>query len=715
MRVLLLAAAALVLGVTIAGCGGKSNSPGAVRDAGAERASTDGGGGRDIVADIAPGTSDASRDVDPADASPRDGGALADASSGSDGGALPPVLRCPAGLTSRRMNVVVQTDADLAALTGIECIEGNLSMQGATVTSLAPLSALQIVTGALRIENSTPTSTAEMARLWSVGTDLSIYAFRGSDLSLPALRTVGATLSVGSSPLVTRVSFSALESVGGTLSVAQNSLLGKVEGSALRQVATIEVTANAVLTSLDLPLLGTIKGGVSSASNALHVQDNPKLEAIRAPRLTSVGGVINVQANNVLATFDVTALTSSSNIAILQCPALQEVSFPALLSAANVLVSGDPVAVRAPLLTATGMMQINNQVLSTFRLSEVDLGSLDTVTDLRIYGPVMTKLTLTRLRQVNGALGLFMERNTLPAIELPALEKVVGRTDVVCGPTPAVSMPKLKTAGGVRLASCSALKDLSGLATVEDFGPFLHIETLPKLNDLSILRRFTTLRELRLSAVDSLATLSGLESLVSFTSLLEIAGAPALTDIGALKNLTSVANLRFSGIGLTSLQGLEKLATADSFWIQSSSALVTARLPALTDVQLSLVIQNNDALTALEVPALARVSEVSLSGNKLTTLALPAWTSGSRLVVVFARTIARIEAPLLPAVTDLDLEGNSLLTTLLLPRLAAVSRELKVTDNPRLPTCRVTALQSQLTTPPTTVTVSGNDSAAACP
>jgi len=212
--------------------------------------------------------------------------------------------------------VTVKGEADLGALQDVCAIEGNLSIDHASVSSVH-LPRLEWVSGIL-----------------GVGYNESLV-----ELDLPVLRAIGDSAVLLDNNALRAVRLPQLETVGDGPSI---------------------VWSNDVLAELSLPALGAI--------GSLDALSNPALSVVELPAMTA--GRIVMNSNDALAHMNLPLLTTSTGIGIGASPELSTVTFPSLVTVKNLRLvqNGALRSVNLPVLeTVTDALDLyHNPNLATF-------------------------------------------------------------------------------------------------------------------------------------------------------------------------------------------------------------------------------------------------------------------------------------------------------------------------------------------------------------
>ncbi|WP_375756491.1 hypothetical protein [Corallococcus exercitus] len=215
----------------------------------------------------------------------------------------------------------------------------------------------------------------------------------------------------------------------------------------------------------------------------------------------------------------------------------------------------------------------------------------------------------------------------------------------------------------------------------------------------------------------------GLEHLTRVDGTLNLSANALMEVLHPLAQLTSVGTLELVGNPrLPDTTGLEHLASADRIYIQGNKELVSAGdMPALERVGDGFIVKANEKLRRVHhLPRLRSATTVSSVSNAALT-SLEGFRQLTRLTTLEALGNPSLtnlgDLALLRELDFLSLQGNTALTDFGLPELARVTLAFVVVDNPKLPTCRATALAASVFKgdPVAGVNIDANDDAATCP
>lgn len=150
-------------------------------------------------------------------------------------------------------------------------------------------------------------SQADVARLASCQAlgGLTIRTGAALDASRLRVRSVAGDVLIGPTVGIEDISLGELREVGGAIRVVGNGLLRGLYLPALERAGRIEIEANAALTTIALPALAAVRGGV-------QITDNAALEAVEIPALMSVGEALVLTGEPRLALVETGALRAGS-------------------------------------------------------------------------------------------------------------------------------------------------------------------------------------------------------------------------------------------------------------------------------------------------------------------------------------------------------------------------------------------------------------------
>ncbi len=353
----------------------------------------------------------------------------------------------------------VATAADLARLTGVTVVDGDLTITGGEIEDLTPLSSLRCVRGRLELVDTTRLTTLSgLDALVAVEDDLALVRNQAlTDVSaLARLRFVGpfddnADLTiVGDHALPSLRGLDALEEVSGDLAIEADDALIDLRGlGALARVGGhVSITRHAGLERTDgLDALAVIGGH-------LVIENDDALVDVTLPALRAVDD----------APTDVTGLFRGVEIA--QCPALARVAMRRLARVDDLAIHDVPALVAVDL---QGLVEVVAETRTTGHLEVVapaleaiDLSSLEAVDgDLYVGGRALAALSIPRLATVGGDLRVGDDM-TFPA---PGSESVSS-----------LDLRSLATVGGAVDIHNTELETLDGLAALASVGGDLAIE-----------------------------------------------------------------------------------------------------------------------------------------------------------------------------------------------------------------------------------------------
>jgi hypothetical protein len=356
--------------------------------------------------------------------------------------------------------VAIASDAELAELDGVNCVDGDLLITGIAASSL-PTLALSTVTGDIVVAgNQALRSLAGLGNLREVG---DAYLVQGNDSlvdlgPLALLRRADSISIVGNDGLVDLHGFEPLLTLASNLTIANNASLTSLRGldnlttSArsmfirsnpklvtidalyqLRSIPLLEVSGNGALTGIGLAAL-------ESVAVRLLVNSNASLSVASFPSLKTIGDFARFDSNGALAVIDASALLTTGGLYLTNDPSLTTLY-------ANALV---------------------------FATAGVDLIAL----------PALNWIDLTRLSSIGGTLNVKSVPNVGTLSGLGALETVGGALvlDRADGLANFAGLDRLTTVSGDMTVSNNArLTSFSGLGNMTEIGGALTISNNPML------------------------------------------------------------------------------------------------------------------------------------------------------------------------------------------------------------------------------------------
>ncbi len=348
-------------------------------------------------------------------------------------------------------------------------------------------------------------------------------------LYLGGLLRIGGSLYVDDRTL-TELRLPALRELAGTLEVHVASKLAVIDLPALGSLRDLNLNHTAALTDLRMPALSAITGSalivgtpalevvqldaLTSVATTLMVADAPRLGALGAPRLASVGEHLQLSNTGIVA-LDQPWLRTTGDVDVTLNPGLADVRLPALTAATRLNISDNPalrtIAVPA-LARATSITIAGSPRLDT--LDAHALAQLDDYLDLRDAD----------LPDLTGLRGLVSAR----ALYLSKLRRIVDLR----------GLASLANVSFLRLVSDRALASLDGLERLQRIGGFVWISDAPALTSLRGLSGLVDVgSSVYLEGLGALPDLTGLEQLRVIGGTFTLRFAPRLTTLAPLANL----------------------------------------------------------------------------------------------------------------------------------------------------------------------------------
>lgn len=191
------------------------------------------------------------------------------------------------------------------SLPALTTITDNFSMQSRWVKSLS-LPSLSSVGGDFVVHKS-PVRDVSLPLLVKVGGSLRFRGLPSTNLSLPLLEAVGGDLMVNNTG-IDNLGLPALTTVGKDVLIAYNDRMTSMELPLLAMIhGGLRVEHNTTLPILSLPLLTSL-GTNPPGMSPLVVSDNRSLRDLALPSLTTIYGDFSIQDNVALPTEKAEAL-----------------------------------------------------------------------------------------------------------------------------------------------------------------------------------------------------------------------------------------------------------------------------------------------------------------------------------------------------------------------------------------------------------------------
>jgi hypothetical protein len=508
-----------------------------------------------------------------------------------------------------------------------------------------------VCTGDVTISSSAEMDAFIARGCMSVTGTLSIVGTDLSSVSLPALKAVGT----------------AIPPIHGSVTIDLTPLAGgcrhPVNFGPEPWWTALAICSNANLASIDLPALET--------SHSLAVMGNSALVALRLPTLKTVFGEGGMFGGGFPGTY-------YGGLGIASNPVLTSIALPAL--------------------TSIGMLAIEDNAAYPQCAAEA----------------ILAQLTLTPWQSTPGnEWWASISGNDTTATCLP----------VVC--TGDVTITSSAEMDAFIARGCTSVTGTLSIKGTDLYS--VNLTGLTSVNSLEVLDN-TSLVRVNLSALSSVRAPLGCYRGGDMIGLvcgggLSIYGNPSLISVSA-PALASAGGLAIHhNDTLTNLNSpaLVTVSSAPSYdgpnvFISGCPALTTFSLPALTTVGGGgLVLWG---MTTIDLPALTTVPGFLSVGYSplLTNFSLPSLTAIGGVEVSYNSGLASFSLPALTTVGgDLSIAYNALLTGFDLPGITTIVGGLYVRGNTAYPQCAAEGILAQLTAPPATVDISGNDTTATCP
>lgn len=346
--------------------------------------------------------------------------------------------------------LLTQADVDAFAKSGATLIDGNLIIGSAAtadpktaIVSLEGLKAVKEVTSQIIINNSFS------------GTDLKglehIERCSGFYIGNATAATTFAQEVVVSLPALT---------VTGDL-ILNNNSIKSVSMPKLTSVGNLLVTSKEIA-SLELPLLKEVAGDLS-VKNPSSVINNVLME-IKFTELVSVGGSLSMQYFPSIAKAEFPKLTYvGGGIDVqLNSTTFEELNFP-VLETANGIINIE----RAPALATINLpkvKQVNSFIFNKvsygkYPLKSLNLAALENIeNEFYLRDVPMESISLPALSRVGGNMTLWGVQS-MTTLEMPALTQIKGKFNLSgANLLPSLDLSKLTELGAIDLTGCLKLE-----------------------------------------------------------------------------------------------------------------------------------------------------------------------------------------------------------------------------------------------------------------
>lgn len=466
--------------------------------------------------------------------------------------------------------LLTQADVDAFAKSGATLIDGNLIIGSAAtadpktaIVSLEGLKAVKEVTSQIIINNSFS------------GTDLKglehIERCSGFYIGNATAATTFAQEVVVSLPALT---------VTGDL-ILNNNSIKSVSMPKLTSVGNLLVTSKEIA-SLELPLLKEIAGDLS-VKNPSSVINNVLME-IKFTELVSVGGSLSMQYFPSIAKAEFPKLTYvGGGIDVqLNSSTFEELSFP-VLETANGIINIE----RAPALATINLpkvKQVNSFIFNKvsygkYPLKSLNLAALENIeNEFYLRDVPMESISLPALNSVGGNMTLWGVQS-MTTLEMPALTQIKGKFNLSSANLlPSLDLSKLTELGAIDLTGCLKLEKVKspkeiGSVTVN----FASNADCP----LPLFEGLETVREdFALSSCSNTAEFN-IENIKKIKTFKFNDGAQGATL--TLAAVTEIGRLEIGSYRLTELNA-PNLAKVGDLKFSSVWSLATINIPALKSV-----------------------------------------------------------------------------------------------------------------------------------
>jgi hypothetical protein len=436
---------------------------------------------------------------------------------------------------------------------GCTVIQGDVWIQGSTITNLDGLSALTSIWGDLTLlGNSALTNLA----------------------GLEGLTTIGVDLWINSNDALTNLTgLSGLTTLVGDFDIVGNDALTNLTGlEGLTSIWNISIASNGALTSL------TGLEGLTSIADVIYIFNNYSLTNLAGlENLTNFEGYVNINNNNSLSACEVQWLCE-----YLSNPEGAINIYDNAIGCNSVIQLANACGGTMPCLPSGNYYFGSQSDIDNFQSAFPNCTTLEG--NITISGSDISNLN--GLNMVTSIAGDLVIRWNSTLVTLIGLEDLTF------------------IGGGLSIWQNNALTSLTGLEGLTSIGGYLSIWQDYTLTSLTGLEGLASISgNLEISNNNALITLTGLEGLTTIGGDFFVGNNP-LTNLTGLEGLTSIGGFLniYNNDPLTSLSGLgELISIGGPLLISYTDALTTLTgLEGLTTIGGSLKIEWNDALTSLK-------------------------------------------------------------------------------------------------------------------
>lgn len=360
--------------------------------------------------------------------------------------------------------LTTQAEVDNFAMTGINKIEGNLTIgtaDGEEITNLDGLANLKQIKNSLVINPSYKgtdlTGLDNLEQLGSFKLGSATSTSKNTTLktiNLPSLLEVIGDFVINSS-VVEKISIPKVEIIGEDMYVASDALLD-LDANAVESVGASLIVKGSVVQQQSATTEAIVFSALKQVGNELIIQYFPKLQGIYLPALESVTGTASFSDMSSIGSLAMTELRSTGGLIIKNCNEISIVDLPGLTSCGEISVDANKVNKFniASLKEVHGDMTLSNLLIEELDLSQINFN-----------GNTLT-LQCNRLNKIvgpetfNGSLLLLPKDCRLTEFTLEGISNIQG--DFQCKDyfyVKEFAMPFIRVAGDMTIALNSGSVD----------------------------------------------------------------------------------------------------------------------------------------------------------------------------------------------------------------------------------------------------------------
>ena len=436
---------------------------------------------------------------------------------------------------------------DLSTVNTSNMVSMEVRDNASLISGLLPTDVTALSSFMMYFNNPQLAAISEMPNLASIGAYLSLNDFVGTSLpDFPALTTIGTGLYVTNNSNITDFpDFDNLGSIGGLISVENNPDLVSFDLATVstNNMVSLLVRDNASLTS------GLLPTDVTALTSFMMYFNNPQLAAIsEMPNLASIGAYLSLNDFVGSSLPDFPALTTIGT---------------GLYVTNNSNITGFPGF--DDLISIGGLISVeNNPDLVSFDLATVSTNNMVSLL-VRDNASLISGLLPTDVTALTSFMMYFNNPQLVTVSEMPNLFSIGAYLSLnhFFG-TSLPDFPALTSIGsGLYVSNNSNITDFPGFDDLISIGGLISVENNFNLVSFD-LSAVSTNNLVSLQVRDNASLISGLLPIdvTALSSFLKYHNNPQLVEISSMDNLTTITGyLSFVNIGVCSLPDFPSLTS----------------------------------------------------------------------------------------------------------------------------------------------------------